>query len=247
MVKVCKKVSSVLIAIFTLACLYFMSLGKVGIVAAYGLIGFNVIRVFLEIILAKKISDKLKISDKIKEEIPRKTAHMLICLITLPMIYYSFKGTIHLLLFPLIGVGIIYVLDKTGFLQENLSRNDDKPVDTMVYSLISGTIINIIITMIYPEYAIGIILGVAALGLGDPMACFIGKTMGKHKLANGKSVEGFIGFIIGSMIAMFLFTHITPWKLLIIAIAGAITELYSGDYDNILIQVVVALLAVIII
>lgn len=241
-----KKVSGILIVIFTLACLYFMSLGKVGIVAAYGLIGFNIVRVFLEIIVAKKISDKLKISDKIKEEIPRKTAHLLLCLITMPMIYYSFKGTIHLLLFLLIGMVIVFSLDKIGFLQEYLNRNDGKSVDTMVYSLAGGFIINVIISLIYPEYTIGILLGVVALGLGDPMACFIGKTIGKHRLANGKSVEGFIGFIIGATISMFLFTHIAIWKLLILAVAGAITELYSGDYDNVLIQVVVALLSVII-
>ncbi len=241
-----KKVGGVLITIFTLACLYFMSLGKVGIVVAYGLIGFNIVRVFLEIIVAKKISDKLKISDKIKEEIPRKTAHLLLCLITMPMIYYSFKGTIHLLLFLLIGMVIVFSLDKIGFLQEYLNRNDGKSVDTMVYSLAGGFIINVIISLIYPEYTIGILLGVVALGLGDPMACFIGKTIGKHRLANGKSVEGFIGFIIGATISMFLFTHIAIWKLLILAVAGAITELYSGDYDNVLIQVVVALLSVII-
>ena len=243
-----KKVSGIIIAIFTLACLYFMSLGKVGIVAAYGLIGFNIVRVFLEIMLAKKISDKLRISDKVKEEIPRKTAHILVCLITLPMIYYSFKGTIHLLLFPLIvGVTIIFGLSKSGFAQDNFSRNDGKPADTMMFSLVGGFIINVIIALIYPKYTIGVLLGVVALGLGDPMACFIGKTMGKHKLPNGKSVEGFIGFIIGAMLTMFLFTYITPWKLLVIAIAGAITELYSGDYDNILIQIVVAVMAVIII
>lgn len=241
-----KKSGSALIAIFTIACLYFMSLGKVGIVAAYGLIGFNIVRVFLEIIVAKKISDKLKISDKIKEEIPRKTAHILVCIITLPMIYYSFKGTTHILLFPVIGISLVYILDKIGFLQKNLSRNDDKSVDTMVYSLIGGFVINIIISAFYPEYTIGILLGVVALGIGDPMACFIGKTLGKHKLPNGKSVEGFIGFIIGATLSMFLFTHITIWKLLIISVVGAITELYSGDYDNVLIQVVVAIMAVII-
>ncbi len=222
-----------------------MSLGKVGIIAAYGLIGFNIVRVFLEIILSKKISDKLKISDKIKEEIPRKTAHILVCLITLPMIYYSFKGTMHLLLFPLIvGVGIVCGLSKTGFAQNIFSRNDGKPAEAMMFSLVGGFIINVIIALMYPKYTIGILLGVVALGLGDPMACFIGKSIGKHKLTNGKSVEGYIGFIVGAMISMFIFTHITPWKLLIIAIAGATAELYSGDYDNILIQIVVAIVAV---
>ena len=185
--------------------------------------------------------------DKFKEEIPRKTAHILVCLITLPMIYYSFKGTIHLLLFPLIiGFSILCVLSKSGFAQENFCRDDGKPAETMMFRLVGGFIINVIIALIYPKYTIGILLGVATLGLGDPMACFIGKSMGKHKLTNGKSVEGFIGFILGAMISMFLFTHITPWKLLIITIAGAITELYSGDYDNVLIQVVVALTTLII-
>lgn len=243
-----KKVSSVLVAVFTVACLYFMSKGKVGIVAAYGLIGFNIIRVLLEIIVAKKITEKLKISDGMKEEIPRKTAHILLCLITIPMVYYSFKCTIHSIIFPIIGLCIMFAAFKTGFVDKYISRNDhDETLCKSLYGIVIGFIINCSISILYPQYTIGALLGVVTLGLGDPMACFIGKNIGKHKFKNGKSIEGFIGFIIAAIITMYLFTHITIWKLLILAIAGAITELYSGDYDNCLIQIIVALLAVFII
>ena len=242
-----KKLGSVLMIIFTLGCLYFMSKGLVGIGLSYVLIAIHIIRLLLEIVAAKAIAEKLSIREDIRIEIPRKVAHLLICLVTVPMLYYSFKGTIHSIICSIIIFGIIIILTKSGFAQKMATRNGmgSDNIES-VYYLLGGYVINTIISLIVPQYTIGILLGVVALGLGDTFACIIGKLFGKHKFKNGKSVEGFIGFILGAMISMFLFTHITPWKLLIITIAGAITELYSGDYDNVLIQVVVALTTLII-
>ena len=239
-----KKLGSTLMIIFTLGCLYFMSKGLVGIGLSYVLIAIHIIRLLLEIVAAKAIAEKLSIREDIRTEIPRKVAHLLICLVTVPMLYYSFKGTIHSIICSIIIFGIIIILTKSGFAQKIATRNGIGTDNIeSVYYLLGGYVINTIISLIVPQYTIGILLGVVALGLGDPSACIIGKLFGKHKFKNGKSVEGFIGFIIGATIGMYLFTHIVIWKLILIAIFGAIAELYSGESDNIMIQLAVALAA----
>ena len=242
-----KKISSVVLLIFTLGCLYFMSKGLIGITAAYCLITFNIARIFAEMYAAKLIANKLNISDSFKEEIPRKTGHMLISFITGPMIYFSFKGTYHM---PLcIGIIYIFVLiaTKTGLLNI-ISRDESSNYNNLESTkyFVFAALVHSIIAYFNPAYLMPMMLGIMALGLGDPMACFMGKKFGKHKIYKNKTLEGFIGFIIGATIAMYIFSHITIWKLLIMAIAGAITELVSEEKDNLNIQFVVAFVAYII-
>ena len=242
-----KKIISILFLIFTIGCLYFMSKGLVGITAAYALITFNVIRVLIEVYASKLIVDKLTISDKYKEEIPRKVGHILLALITFPMMYHSFKNTIHIVIAPSIGLLIGFILIETKFIEKTISRIEGDSNLNSVYGMILGFLINAIISLLYPEYTIGILLGIIALGVGDPTACFVGKRFGKIRFTNGKSLEGFVGFILGATIAMYIASGIAIWKLLIIALVGALAEFYSNEYDNMLIQLAVALSAIFII
>lgn len=247
MKNIVKKVSSITMFVFTIGCLYVMSKGLVGIAAAYILLAFHICRLLAEITAARLIADKLTIREDIRTEIPRKSAHMLVCLITGPMIYFSFKETFHIIITLTVSLGIIYVLDKTGFVQKNATRNGTGSDNTMsIYYLFIAFTINNFISLFIPQYAIGALLGIVTLGLGDPSACVVGKLFGKHKFKNGKSVEGFIAFIIGATISMFMFTHIAIWKLIPIALVGAIAEAYSGEKDNMMIQLTVALAAFII-
>ena len=240
-----KKTSVVLFTSVTIASLWLMSLGLVGTIWAYVLIFFNIFRVVIEIIGAKKISERLKISTKFKEEIPRKTGHILICLVTLPMIYFSFIGTWHISILFVLALLLILILAKTGFLDKMISRSTAETSNNYsIVGILMGFFINSTVAIFIPQYTIPTALGFTALGLGDPMACLVGKKFGKHKFKNGKSVEGVLGFIVGATISMFVMTHVAIWKLLIIATVGAIVELYSEDYDNICIQLAVAFVAV---
>ena len=240
-----KKTSVVLFTGITIGSLWLMSLGLVGTIWAYVLILFNIFRVLLEILGARKISEKLNISTKIKEEIPRKVGHMLICLVTLPMIYFSFIGTWHTFTFCILALIAAFIMAKTGLLDIMISRSTKETSNnSSIFDMIVGFFINSTVAIFIPQYAIPTALGFTALGLGDPMACLIGKKFGKHKFKNGKSVEGVLGFIVGATISMFIMTHVSIWKLLIIATVGAVVELYSEDYDNVCIQLAVALVAV---
>ena len=244
-----KKVKSILFIIFTIGCLYFMSKGLVGIAAAYVLITFHIARMILKIAALQFIckSDKLKIRDSIKEEIPRKFGHLELCYITIPMVYFSFNGTIHMILYPILGLVMALILKCTGLLKKLVERNnkeDDNLGSTSC--LIVGFLINAIIAYFFPAYAIPMMLAVMAT-TGDVAACIVGKLYGKHKIHKKKTLEGCLGGIILAFISMYIFSGLALWKLLIIAIVGAIVELYSDKYDNLVGQLITALVAFLII
>lgn len=243
-----KKITGILGIIFTLACLYYMSKGLVGIAAAYVLITFHITRLLAEILAARFIADKTHIREDIKEEIPRKVGHILVSLVTVPMIYWSFRDTIHIIIFPILGLILAYILNKTGLLKEMAHREheEDDNLNGVVY-LIAALIIVGCLSLINPKFGTPYLLGFAALGLGDPCACIIGKLYGKHKIYGKKTIEGFIGFIIGATLSMYLFSGIVIWKLVLIAIVGAIAELFSKNYDNMFIPIAVSITAFLII
>ena len=241
-----KKIISISLTIFTIGCLYFMSKGLVGTAAAYILIAFNVARVFVEVYATRLIVNKLKMPESIKQEIPRKLGHMLISFITGPMIYFSFKETIHMPI-CIIAIFIFVLIIEHTKLIRLISRNDNDTnnLESIKYYVLAS-MINFIIAYFNPAYLMPTMLGFMTVGAGDPCACFIGKLFGKHKIYKHKSLEGSIGFIVGAIIAMYIFSGISIYYLIPIAICGAIAELYSDKYDNLVIQLVTALIAFII-
>ncbi len=88
-----------------------------------------------------------------------------------------------------------------------------------------------------------LVCGVALtiLGFSDPAAAIIGKRFGKHRLANGRSVEGTVTFIlVGALtatgtIALF-HGDVALWRAALIAFAaataGGLTELFSTRLDD---------------
>lgn len=238
-----KKIKSVIFILFTIGSLYYMSKGLVGIAAAYALIITHLVRVVVKIYAIKLLTKKLKIRDDIKEEFPRKFGHLELSYLTCPMIYFSFKGTIHMPLFILLGLLVAFIMKQTGLLKKMVSRTDEKKNNLgSTRCFIIGFLINSIIAYFYPIYLIPTMLAVIA-STGDVAACFIGKLFGKHKIYKKKSLEGFLAYIILAVVSMYIFSGISIWYLLPIGIVGAIIELYSDDYDNLVTQLVCALVA----
>ena len=237
-----KRIIGIAFTALTIASLYFMSRGLVGIPLAYVLIILHIARLLAELVAVKLLSNKLTIREDIKTEIPRKVGHLLIGLVTFPMVYHSFKGTYHLMIWIAIILGIIVIGDKTNY-TKRIATRDGEGDDNIegIYYFAFGFLINSIISLFIPIYNPCVLLGIVATGLGDPFACIFGKLFGKHKFKNGKSVEGFIAFIVGSVIAMYIATGIVIWQLILIGLVGAIIELYAGNKDNLLIQVGVGL------
>jgi dolichol kinase len=84
-------------------------------------------------------------------------------------------------------------------------------------------------------------IGLAALGLGDPMASTIGRRFGRRRLLHGRTLEGTLAFVLvvlfgGTLIARF-FDPTLAWSLCVTlaasgAIAGALAELFSLRIDD---------------
>ena len=78
---------------------------------------------------------------------------------------------------------------------------------------------------------------VAALAfiiVGDTLAALIGRRWGRHRIWGGKSVEGFLGCLAGTVVVAFL----TPGNLLIVSVVGAVAAaiieaLPTGIDDNV--------------
>ena len=238
-----KKIGSIIFAIFTVGCLYFMSKGLVGIAAAYALISFHLVRVVAKIYAIKLLSKNLKIRDRIKEELPRTWGHLELCYLTIPMVYFSFKGTIHMIIYPMLGLLSVFIMYRTGLLQKLVERKNKEDNNLGSTScLIIGFMINGVISYFNPAYTMPMMLAVMST-TGDVAACFVGKLFGKHKIYKKKSLEGFLAYIVLAVVSMYIFSGISIYYLLPIGIVGAIIELYSDDYDNLVTQLVCALFA----
>lgn len=84
-------------------------------------------------------------------------------------------------------------------------------------------------------------MGLAVLGIADPVAGMVGRRWGRHRLASGRSLEGALGFVVAGVAAAFLLARwLYPevaWALALGAagagaVAGAVTELYSNKLDD---------------
>lgn len=94
------------------------------------------------------------------------------------------------------------------------------------------------------------VLGVLALGFGDPLAAWVGRRWGRVRLRAARSLEGTLTFAAVTFVASLallvaahpeLSTGLRVGLAALAAVAGALTELFSGRVDdNLSIPVVVA-------
>jgi dolichol kinase len=96
----------------------------------------------------------------------------------------------------------------------------------------------VIITLLTPHTAV--CLAVLVLGFGDPVASFVGSRWGKYRLANDKSLIGFLSFFAVSLLASLAYLVMAtslPWSQIAliagcIAMVGALVELFSHKFDD---------------
>ncbi len=83
-------------------------------------------------------------------------------------------------------------------------------------------------------------LAVATVGFGDPAAGFVGRRFGKHKLVNGRSVEGtlayaVVAFLVGWAAMAVWHPELGARGVVAAAVAGttgALTELFCRNVDD---------------
>ncbi|WP_297471148.1 diacylglycerol/polyprenol kinase family protein [Thermococcus sp.] len=85
-----------------------------------------------------------------------------------------------------------------------------------------------IVVYFFPE---NVAIGAIALAtLGDAFAAIIGKTFGRHRFSNGKSVEGSLAYFFTGMVI--LTPLVGPLPALIGSLAGTIAEFYNLPPDD---------------
>ncbi len=90
------------------------------------------------------------------------------------------------------------------------------------------------------EARVACALALVALGLGDPAAAIVGRRWGRHKIVNGRSVEGSLAFVaaaaIGGAALLALGLGLALGPAILVAIAagatGAFAELVSRHVDD---------------
>lgn len=95
-------------------------------------------------------------------------------------------------------------------------------------------------------------LAIVCLGCGDASANIIGSRYGKKIIYKNKSIQGTVACFCSSLLAMIVLTfsfkiEISLVSIGILAVLCAITELFAGEYDNILIPLVVYVISCILI
>ena len=189
-----------------------------------------------------------------KCEIARKWSHIVPGEILWVTSYTFFQDTIHFLivptLFAIISTSLIYADALKSDNREDPSLNNKK--STILYGI--ACIILSGLTLINKDFLLPYGIAIHVLIFGDAFAAIIGSKYGKYsiQLPNNKSLTGSIAFILASIIGMIipicmLDVTIALYKIILIAIVGSIVEVYSGEWDNILIPIVVGLLVFIII
>lgn len=87
-----------------------------------------------------------------------------------------------------------------------------------------------------------VVAGVVTLAVLDSFSTIIGMRFGRHRICNGKSLEGTAGGIIAAFIPLVFL--LSPLTAAAAAIVGGLTELVSPIEDNLVIPPVICLVCI---
>ena len=124
--------------------------------------------------------------------------------------------------------------------------------------------ITVMILFFFPEHWLAASIGIVAMTYGDGMGSVVGKRFGRHRIINGKSLEGSFGVFLGTFLSSIILSALYIWlssnghyvgdvsAVLPIWILCAIVGLWSafleavcpGEYDNLAIPISTAVLLV---
>ena len=180
------------------------------------------------------------------EEIKRKLIHLsslwMVCsTILLPRLFPAYGRWINcgLLLFCLVSTLLIehdyanngkYIGRLYGKLFQKMLRREAKPGQWIVSGGAPVLAAALLVNLIFPSPIAAAAL--AVMLTGDAAAALIGRKFGKHKLVNGKSLEGTLAFILTGIAVSGIFISATgavsllPYTLPAVILA-ALTELFQ--------------------
>ena len=187
-----------------------------------------------------------------KGEIARKWGHILSGTLLWLLSYLLFGNTIHTVIIATLFAVISTILCYTGKIE--CDKREDRSLNNLKSTPLQGIGHIIFASLAYSNINYMAAYGVAVFTLcfGDAFAALIGSKFGKYsiELPHNKSLIGFISFILAALIAItiplsLVNVHLAIWKLLLIVFSSAVVEIYSGDWDNLLIQLMAGFMTII--
>lgn len=123
----------------------------------------------------------------------------------------------------------LYVQDEViSTLEKNIDEITREEERSGIAAHIYFTAAAFIVVYFFPmDIAVG---AIAVATVGDAMAAIIGKTLGRHRFTNGKSVEGSLTYFLSALIiliSLMSFPH-----ALVGALAGMLAEFYDLPPDD---------------
>ena len=191
------------------------------------------------------------------KEIARKWGHFLSGVILWTGSYIFLRDTIHVPMAAFLYMVAAVISDQMELIadkREDSSMNNRKATFLLGWGYFTLSVMAYTMPLGWLYYG----LGIATICVGDAAAALVGvkfkNCKWNLKFPNKKSIFGAVSFAYASLIAMCIVCLVMGFnpllilpQLFILSKVGAITELVSGDYDNLLVPVLVASLAVVII
>ena len=199
----------------------------------------------LYIFLIMKVSSVMLKKKKFDKEMSRKFIHIGLGNWYL-IAWFFFDSALFASILPFIFIIINYLSIKKNLIP-SMERDKNDGYGTVFYS-ISLFILTIVFFNDRNNLFIG---GLASLILGysDGIAGLIGSDYGKHKFANGKSLEGSISNFIVTFIISYLFlgnfilNNLFIYSFIIAAFSMFIEAICTKGYDNLFLPIGISILA----
>jgi phytol kinase len=200
----------------------------------YGLI-FSYVLIFMILGIATFLQSK----NILKEEGARKFIHIGVSnWWILAMIFFEGENAIW---FAIIAPATFIVLNYLSYrlnILKAMERNGKGSLGTVYFPI--SLLILVIVTygILGKEYAYIGGIGILIMGYGDGLAAVIGTKYGKHKLKNGKSLEGSLTMFVTSLIVSLVLLGISSvpnviiYSLAIASIATIIEYFTTRGLDN---------------
>lgn len=200
---------------------------------------YGLILSYALIFLVIGISTSLQSKGILKEEGSRKLIHIGVSnWWIIAMIFFEGENAIWFAMIPPITFIFLNYLSYRLNLLKAMERQEKDSLGTVYFPI--SLLILVIITygILGREYAYIGGIGVLIMGYGDGLAAVIGTTYGKHKLPNGKSIEGSLAMFFSSFIVAAILLYISSisgfiyYALGVAFIATLIEYFTPHGFDN---------------
>jgi phytol kinase len=175
-------------------------------------------------------------------EYARKTSHLLFGIGIAALIYLVPK----VFVLPIIGISLVvglgiidlvmkgYHIPGIHFVLKNLERPEQIPGKGAFYFVFAA----LVVTILFPTLIAA--ASVLVLAVQDGFATIVGIAIGKHRIWNGKSYEGFAAGSIAGIIV--LLPWFSPVAAVCAGLLAGLVELVSPVDDNLIVPFPVAIL-----